>query len=1021
VATDPRFSVTATEVTPISPPVLTVDVPPRAEVLLVDGSLLTRRPEARAVRAAVAAAIDSLPDGTYFAVALGTDRAEQLYPPAALIEADGLSRAAAKKALRRTKGHRGPVSYGHWLQYANALTQGFFDAHLTLLGAHEGEDPLLLTAALQACRGVLRCDAVGVGAGRTLAMITRELSGSLAVVESAGLGPALRAAANRPRRLSLRLSPAPDVTITSVYDEMGARLAGPEFPVRPGRQRFTARLLLGGSRRGTDPDATEAAAEAELVEPGRADALARATVYVYRSPYSVPGADPGSGSLPGGGWAGPYSPDLGSPARPSPSDLSSALPSLDPPDEGHRDQPGSTMMGGRRRPDPYPPDKDYDSRPIRYSQDEDDQSDYEVDYSQHQGRDPQPSAPEPGQAQTGDPQGGYDQDFPTERAQDRYVFGSDVFAGSVGDAAPPRPPAPRPPVQEPVVNTGFSAMSGFPVARNQTLAAGREYEFWVDLDDFDPYSIETAPAPLPGFVPRDETLAVAVFGFPGEIEVDPANALRLLRPGQRVRFPVRLPSPPGVYRLRCGIYWRQVLVESRVVTVHATPRAEYRADALRSTVDYRLADPATPGALPDFTPHTASLLLNDNGDGTHALRVLATDGAELFRSDATIGEAELATQIRLARGALRRVAWGTDQSWRAEDGYRYARPASTELLTQDLTSLARNGFRLHHLLLRALGRSTGGDVYAMTDRLHAALARPGLIQIALKESARQVLPAALLYDLPLDTSGPLRLCAEFLHHRREGLPLTGSACFRGDCAQAREPDDTVVCPGGFWGYRHALGLPVSHGRGAPLPAGIEVAGAVRLSVGIYRDFQHVEEHCQALHDLMPQLAWQPRDGRDAVLRELAAGNPHLVYLYCHGGVDNEVPYLRVGRAAEPAITPDNLFHSRIHWASTRPLVFLNGCRTTDLEPERAIDFVSFFVEDALACAVIGTEITVFEDLARTFAEQFVRRFLVDRAPLGEAVLAARLALLEEGNPLGLAYIPFGLPSLRVVDEVSPPV
>ncbi|WP_328608378.1 hypothetical protein OG943_04445 [Amycolatopsis sp. NBC_00345] len=971
MAPDPRFSVTATVVglgenDRDGVTVLTVDVPPRAEVLLVDGSLLTQRREARAVRAAVATAVDALPDGTYFAVVLGTDRVEQSYPPQGLIAADRLSRAAAMKAVRRMKGHRGPLSYGHWLRYANALTRDFFDAHLTLLGAHEGEDPILLDAALQACRGALRCDAVGVGAGRTLAMITRELSGSLAVVESSAMGPALRAAANRPRRLSLRLSPAPGVTITSVRDETSTRLTGPEFPVVPGLQRFAVQLRFDGPLVLNGLDAVHV----ELVEPGRADALARATAQFFRETrtgYEQPwGGAPPDGAV---GETGNYG-----------------------------SQPGEYPQGG-------------------YPQPGNQQPGYDEGYGQSGS--PWSSSPQGGYGQSGSawggsPQGGYDQGYPP-----------DVIAPQgrdpVESAGPARPSPPDPPVQEPVVNTGFAPVNGSPESPSRTLAAGGTYDFWLDISGPNPYSIETAPAPLPGFVPRDETLVVAVFGFPGEIEVDPANALRLLAPGQRARFPVRLPSPPGVYRLRCGIYWRQVLVESRVVTVHATPRAEYRADALQSTVDYRLADPAVPGPLPDFTPHTASLLLNDNGDGTHALRVLATDGGELFRSDATIGEAELATQIRLARGALRRVAWGTDQSWRAEDGYRYARPASTELLTQDLTSLARNGFRLHHLLLRALGRSTGGDVYAMTDRLRSALARPGLIQIALKESARQVLPAALLYDLPLDTSGPLRLCAEFLHHRREGLPLAGSACFRGDCAQAREPDDTVVCPGGFWGYRHALGLPVSLGRGAALPAGIAVDGAVRLSVGVYRDFQYVEEHCQALHDLLPQLDWQPRDGRDAVLRELAAGNPHLVYLYCHGGVDADVPYLRVGRAAEPAITPDNLFHSRIHWASTRPLVFLNGCRTTDLEPERAIDFVSFFVEDALACAVIGTEITVFEDLARTFAEQFVRRFLVDRAPLGEAVLSARLALLEDGNPLGLAYIPFGLPSLRVVDEVSPAV
>jgi hypothetical protein len=51
-------------------------------------------------------------------------------------------------------------------------------------------------------------------------------------------------------------------------------------------------------------------------------------------------------------------------------------------------------------------------------------------------------------------------------------------------------------------------------------------------------------------------------------------------------------------------------------------------------------------------------------------------------------------------------------------------------------------------------------------------------------------------------------------------------------------------------------------------------------------------------------------------------------------------------------------------------------------------------------------------LATAFAEECLRRFL-DGAPIGEAVRDARLALLAQGNPLGLAYIPFVIASLRL--------
>jgi len=140
-----------------------------------------------------------------------------------------------------------------------------------------------------------------------------------------------------------------------------------------------------------------------------------------------------------------------------------------------------------------------------------------------------------------------------------------------------------------------------------------------------------------------------------------------------------------------------------------------------------------------------------------------------------------------------------------------------------------------------------------------------------------------------------------------------------------------------------------------------------------------------------------------------------VYLYCHGGVAGGVPFFQVGPVGARGITADLLFSQRIRWEAPRALVFINGCRTAALEPEKALEFVSILVKWVRAFGVIGTEITVLEPLARVFAEDCLRSFLHGEG-VGESVRRARLALLKAGNPLGLAYIPFALAGLRMTRQ-----
>ena len=53
-------------------------------------------------------------------------------------------------------------------------------------------------------------------------------------------------------------------------------------------------------------------------------------------------------------------------------------------------------------------------------------------------------------------------------------------------------------------------------------------------------------------------------------------------------------------------------------------------------------------------------------------------------------------------------------------------------------------------------------------------------------------------------------CPGFLAALAVGMGLEESACFRGQCPS--RDDDSVVCPSGFWGFRHEIGVPLSVGE-----------------------------------------------------------------------------------------------------------------------------------------------------------------------------------------------------------------
>jgi hypothetical protein len=574
---------------------------------------------------------------------------------------------------------------------------------------------------------------------------------------------------------------------------------------------------------------------------------------------------------------------------------------------------------------------------------------------------------------------------------------------------------PAPPPAPSFVSTGFADTDGGPPRpAERTLAAGRQYQFWLEVAPAPlPFSIETSPdVPLPP-LDSDDVLHVVLFRFgdglliPSGTEV---GTLRLDGRGpRRLFFPVATVLP-GPSRMRVSIYCKQALLQSRVVTVEVTEEEQTldRA-AATSDLDFAVMERLDPADLAPIKPRTLSVMVNDSGDGSHDFRFFGRDNKS---RSVTLTANTVGVLLDRARQGLRLASWGSpderDPKAEPKPQYRYAEP-DDDVMAEDLVELATRGFDVWVVVATALADDA--------DALQALMRAPGRVEFANKDGVALMVPAACIYDYPLDMAeaGSFTLCPDFLANRAQGAQaLQASACFQGDCpSRAKE---TVVCPGGFWGFRHEIGLMPSltgkeSGQHATLPTTIPARPPVFV-VGASADgaLEKRPAHVLELQGILG-TSWTERLSRKALFQDFAT-HPSVVYLYGHGSVTQGMPSFEVGQGADGPIT-GAMLQKHAKWAADTPLVFLNGCGTAALGPDTAFAYAGAFMATAKASAVIGTEIAVFEDLAVRFGEEYLRRFVLDHAELGQAMRDTRVALLADGIPLGLAYVAFGATELHL--------
>lgn len=281
-----------------------------------------------------------------------------------------------------------------------------------------------------------------------------------------------------------------------------------------------------------------------------------------------------------------------------------------------------------------------------------------------------------------------------------------------------------------VVNTLFAPKDAPDTIINdnlQPLKPGSDYFFCLDIGKWVAGSLESNPVDIPD-VPENANLLIAIFRFndglgiirgadTGELLVQSDGSVTVSRQPiareeswpvsahirTRLFFPVHTPPAQGRCRLRCNIYFRQVLLQSRLVTILVAKEPDGKK-ALGSELEYTLTKNLNPAHVSQFAEHRLSILLNSSAEGTHNLYLCASDSKESVIDKVDIDREKFRSIIDITRGTLRVVSWGNTGEWNENviDKYNDDEKKSTRQekllhLQKDLFNMAVLGYNIYAL------------------------------------------------------------------------------------------------------------------------------------------------------------------------------------------------------------------------------------------------------------------------------------------------------------------------------------
>jgi hypothetical protein len=564
-------------------------------------------------------------------------------------------------------------------------------------------------------------------------------------------------------------------------------------------------------------------------------------------------------------------------------------------------------------------------------------------------------------------------------------------------------------------------------------------------------------------------LEVGLTGLDFEVLGEPLQEIWLPRDdaSETIYFAV-VPQTTKVARLRYCLYYKSDLIQSfRLAALTRRPKDSHdppltvRTKRLAHALDLPATAVGDVGYLPKLEysvtanlgdapkrPKRAVSIVANDLDGRPVITVKGPDLFEIRTND------DLPDHVDVIRHTLEHI---TESPIGGEDSHRWMYNYGTleqpnvgdeDKLKEALTKLATEGWILYDAIVHEKGRK----------QLATTLQDEGQTIHVAHILLEKVIPWAIVYDRrydpcrKLDDNGnPVAhdVCLAALPDENGQFPnieceKDPNCLLHPDRCQERlargEPSllpDTVVCPKHFWGFKHIIELPPQQTT-TPQENGQQQGGSrqgreqqtciltsppTQMTAGLHAHLPLFDKHLQELEDLIREPSinaeWRSRAShRDLILKNLKDTDLDLIYFYCHAS-DKDAskgkvhPYLEFQDEDEDSpgmLNAAALDHNQL-WAH-HPLVFLNGCRTAGFSPRAISPFITKLVEGRGAAGVIGTEISVWEELAGEMALRFFREFL-SGSTAGEALLSARRALLAKYNPLGLIYTLYAAANLRL--------